>query len=585
MKRKILLALAVTMNMALTYAQTPKENLEKAVENYNGTRAFQDGLNPKNLTDADIATVKSRMDQGLAQLDKVMLEGNADQIKVARYFKTNFRYAYFFTLGMKGRNADAYDFNKLFEADMLRYTQADFPMSYDFFEKKYTIKWENFSTTQAEYLTGVGEICYNLGKTQDAVKFAKLALNHPGVSVYLKYIAVNKILDAYGKDNSVATRTEFLDYALSSVQLYDQLDTPTKQTVKDNNYPTTLKGSNILQQAFETDKNPAHLARVATAAPIASRYEKTKANALEMFEYCYRNNHNATESFHNAALELAKEQFPLGTSATRPAYQSLGDKALTVLVGKIYPTDCEKYSQYAADYKSLGLTGKGMELEKKQAACTKKREEENKRREAEQRRAARKANRYFNVYLGLDVIPLLTSVEKMDFGGHLDLRGRRVAHSFGFSMVNQRRDYNSNRTRWDGNRYFYSLKLFGKDPKSPTYSGFYIGYADKTFETLSSVTLTAKDGSGLRTMDLTPVDKQYELMWNSGVQGLGKVFGADFWLGIGASYNQLSFKELDQPDAYTFDNNDFFDNRDRLESIQFKMRMGISVGLNMGRKR
>ncbi|MCC7465912.1 MAG: hypothetical protein IT261_06575 [Saprospiraceae bacterium] len=585
MKRKILLVLAVTFNLALIHAQTPKENLEKAVENYNGTRTLQDGFSPKTLTDADIAIVKSRMDQGLALLDKVMLEGNADQIKVARYFKTNFRYAYFFTLGMKGRNADAYEFNKLFEADMLRYSEADFPMSYDFFEKKYTIKWENFSTTQAEYLTGFGEICYNLGKNQDAVRFAKLALNHSGVSPYLKYIAVNKILDAYGKDNSVITRTEYLDYALSSVQLYDQLDTPTKETVKENNYPTTLKGSNILKQAFESDKSPAHLTRVGTAAPIAARYEKTKGHALDMFDYCYRNNYNGTESFHTAALELAKEQFPLGTSTTRQAYQNLGDKALTVLVGKIYPNECEKYGKFASDYKTLGLSGKGLELEKKQAACIKKREEDNKRREAEQRRAARKTNRYFNVYLGVDVIPLLTSVEKMDFGGHMDLRGRRVAHSFGFSLVNQRRDFNSSSTRWDGNRYFYALKIFGKDPKSPTYSGFYLGYSDKTFETLPSITLTAKDGSGLRTMDLTPIDKQYELMWNSGVQGLGRGFGADFWFSLGASYNQLSFKELDQPDDYTFDNNDFFDSRDKLESIQFKMRMGISVGLNMGRKR
>lgn len=585
MKRRLLLALALVINLALIHAQTPKENLEKAVENYNGTRAFQDGLSPKTLTDAEVATVKSRMEQGLALLDKVMLEGNADQIKVARYFKTNFRYVYLFTLGMKGRNADAYELNKLFEADMVRYTEADFPMSYEFFDKKYNIKWENFSTTQAEYLTGMGEICYNLGKIADAVKFSKLALSHPGVSPYLKYIAVNKIIDAYGKDNSVVTRTEYLDYALLSVQLYDQLDTPTKQTVKDNNYPTTLKGSNILQLAFETDKNPAHLIRVATAAPIAARYEKTKGNALDLFDYCYRNNYSATEAFHNAALELAKEQFQLGNSVTRPACQTLGDKALTALVAKVYPTDCEKYGQYASDYKALGLSTKGLDLEKKQAACIKKREEEKKRRETEQRRAARKANRYFNVYLGLDVIPLLTSVEKMDFGGHLDLRGRHVAHSFGFSLVNQRKDYNSSRTIWDGNRYFYSLKLFGKNPKSPAYSGFYIGYADKTFETLPSVTLTAKDGSGLRTMNLTPVDKQYELMWNSGVQGLGKVFGVDFWFGIGASYNQLSFKELDQPDDYTFDNNDFFDNRAKLESIQFKMRLGVSVGLNMGRKR
>lgn len=585
MKRKIFFAFAVLLQLTILHAQTPKENLEKAVENYNGTRAFQDGLNPKSITDADIATLKSRMDQGLAMLDKVMLEGNADQIKVARYFKTNFRYAYFFTLGMKGKNAEAYELNKLFESDMLRYTEADFPMSYDYFEKKYSIKWENFNATQAEYLTGMGEICYNLGKVQDAVKFSKLALNHSGVSPFLKYIAVNKILEAYAKDKSVITKTEYLDYALQSIQMYDALGTPEKQTVKDNNYPSALKGSSLLKQEFETENNPANHTRVATAAPLAAQYENTKAFALEMYEYCYRNKYNGSDAFHQSALQLAKEQFTAGNASTRPAYQNLGSNALSALVAKIYPTDCEKYKQYASDYQALGLASKGTELETKFNACIKKREDDKRRQEAEQRRAARRANRHFNVYLGLDVVPLLTNVDKMDFGGHLDLRGRRVAHSFGFSMVNRRKDYNSNRTEWDGNRYFYTFKIFGKDKDSPGYSGLYFGFSDKTFETLPAITATKEDGSDVRTLDLTPIDKQYELMWNSGAQILGKPFGVDFWFGIGASYNQLTFKELESADGYTFTNNEFFENRDKLESIQLKMRMGISIGLNFGKKR
>jgi hypothetical protein len=50
-------------------------------------------------------------------------------------------------------------------------------------------------------------------------------------------------------------------------------------------------------------------------------------------------------------------------------------------------------------------------------------------------------------------------------------------------------------------------------------------------------------------------------MWNSGMQALKRPFGVDFWFGIGGSYNQLSFNELDPADGYTFTGNDFFDNR------------------------
>jgi hypothetical protein len=323
---------------------------------------------------------------------------------------------------------------------------------------------------------------------------------------------------------------------------------------------------------------------MAIAAPIAANYDNSKALALDMYDYCYRNNYNGSESFHLSAIQFAKEQFPSANAASRSVVQNLGDKALMLLIAKIYVTDCEKYRQYGADYQALGMASKGLELGKKYTTCVNKREEDNRRREAEQKRAARRANRKFNMYLGLDVIPLLTKLEKMDFGGHLDLRGRRVAHSFGFSMVNLRKDYNSNRTQWDGNRYFYTFKIFGKKSDATGYSGLYFGYADKTFETLLAINATAPDGTS-RNLDLTPVDKQFELMWNSGMQALGKPFGVDFWFGIGASYNQLSFKELDSAEGYTFTNNDFFDNRKKLESIQLKMRMGLSVGLNFGRKR
>lgn len=85
------------------------------------------------------------------------------------------------------------------------------------------------------------------------------------------------------------------------------------------------------------------------------------------------------------------------------------------------------------------MASKGQALEKRAVSCIKANEEAARKADAVRRKQARRASRNFNVYLGLDVIPRLTSVEKMDFGGHLDLRGKKVAHSFGFSMVNLRR--------------------------------------------------------------------------------------------------------------------------------------------------
>lgn len=585
MRRIAILSLFCCVSLSAAWAQTPKENLEKAVEIFNAASEYQDALQAKTLTDEEVGVVKSRMDKGILLLENVIREGNADQIKVARYFKVNLLYTYFYTLGMKGRNAEAFDLNKQFETEITRYTAADFPMSYAFFEKNFTIKWENFSHTQAEYLTGFSEICYNLSKYPDAVRFARLALAHPAVSPFLKYVSINKILDAADKSPAVLTEQERLDVAVQTVEMYDIQTEESKLIIKENNYPTTKRGSALLAGVLKTDVSPAMQTRCATAAPLAAKYENSKEYAVQLFSYCYKNKYAGTEEFHLSAFQLAKATFPTGTPETRANAQNIGDAALTALVARVATTDCEKLSQYAADYRAIGLASKGQALEKNAASCVKAREEAARKAEAARKKQARRASRNFNVYLGIDAIPLMTSVEKMDFGGHIDFRGKRVAHSFGFSLVNQRKDYSSTRTLWDGNRYFYAIKIFGRDYDKPSYSGLYFGYSDKTFETLLSVQATNEDGTDVRNLDITPIDKQYELMWNSGMQALGKPFGVDFWFGIGASYNQLSFKELDPAEGYTFTGNDFFNNRKKLESINLKMRMGVSIGLNFGKKR
>lgn len=585
MRRLTILAILVCFSGLALHAQTPKENLEKAVEMYNADREFQNGLSQKTLTDEQVNTVKSRMDQGIALLEKVIREGNADQIKVARYFKTNFLYSYFFVLGMKGRNPEAYELNKQFEADMTRYAATDFPMSYDFFDKKYNIQWTNFSSTQAEYYTGFSEVCYNMSKYPDAVRIGRLALAHPGVSDFQKYVSINKILDANVKSPGLLPESERLDAALQSIQLYDIQDESSKKIIQDNNYPTAKRGSLALVQAMLSDNSPAMQTRCATAAPIAAKYENTQEYALQLYQYCYKNKYAGSDDFHKMAVGFAEKTFASGTPATRQTAQEIGDAALMALISKVSATECEKLREYASDYKALGLASKGLTLEQRFNTCVQAREEAARRAEAARKRQEKRANRHFNVYLGVDVVPLLTSVEKMDFGGHIDFRGRKVAHSFGYAVVNKRKDWNSNRSIWDGNRYFYALKIFSKHSGNPSYSGFYVGYSDKTFAQLPTVTATSADGSDIRTLDITPVDKQYELMWNSGVQVLGRPFGVDFWFGIGASYNQLSFKEINPADGYTFSGNDFFDNRKKLESINLKMRMGLSVGLNFGKKR
>ncbi len=585
MRRITLLALFALFSLSVARAQTPKENLENAIEIYNADATYQDGLNTNTITDEDLDVVKGRMNKSILLLDKVIREGNAEQIKTARFFKTNFYYAYFFVLGMKGRNAESYELNKLFEEDITKYSPSDFPIRYQFFDKTYSIIWDNFSSSQAEYYTGYSEVCYNMGKLADAIRFAQLAIAHPAVSPYLKYIANYKIIDCIIKDPSLLSVNERLDANLQSILLYDNQDDADKKVIKDNNYPTAKRGCSALVAALTPDNSLTMQVRCAKAAPIAAKYEDCQEYAVQMFNYCYKNKYAGSSEFNKSAVELARRTFSSGTPATRQSAQAMGDAALTALIANASSSNCEDFSKYAADYQAIGLASKGQALEKQANTCIKTREETARKQAEARKKQARRDNRNFNVYLGVDVIPLITTVDKLDYGGHLDLRGRRVAHSFGYSIINQRKDFNSSRTLWDGNRYFYAIKFFTKGKDSPGYTGFYAGYSDKTFVTLPSVTATSADGNDIRTLDLTPLDKQYEFMWNSGVQALKKVVGFDFWFGIGGSYNQLSFKELPSAEGFTFSGNDFFDYRKKTESFALKMRMGVSVGLNFGKKR
>ncbi len=199
-----------------------------------------------------------------------------------------------------------------------------------------------------------------MDKYADAVRFSRLALAHSGVSPFLKYIAVNKILDASQKDLLLLSETERWDYSVQSMQMYESQDDENKKVIKEFNYPTTLRGSANLVRATLTNQTPALQERCATAAPIAAKYENSQDNALQLFSFCYTNKYAGSEAFHLSAIQLAKTMFSTATPEKRAKAQSIGDAALMTLENRASATDCEKFKQYAADYQSIGLASKGL---------------------------------------------------------------------------------------------------------------------------------------------------------------------------------------------------------------------------------
>jgi hypothetical protein len=580
-------------------AQTPKENLEKAVEAYNALKEYSKPFSNKTLTQENLDVISERVEKGVAQLDKVIKEGNADQVKAARYFKINYQYQQGFMLGMKGENKKALAVFKNIDTEIIKFKQADFPIRYQYFDKNFVIKWENFGPTQAEYLTGAGEVAFNLGSLDDAVKYVRQALNHPNTTAWLRYISINKLLDIRKKQIDLVPEDEYLDLAMRAIKAYNNLTTDELKIVEDNKFPTAERGANILLDAQKNVPTDKLLTLYNEAAPLLTNL-KIYNKAIGMYQFNLEKSLSKSTSFHQDALRCARElkrtDWDKLTDADKTRAKQVATNSIEFLVNGI-GTDCSKYTKYAEDYLAFDEKTKADALKAKMAACLEEKKKKDERdaelkrqEEARRKKEAYRREHPFNVYIGLDLFPLFTSPDKMDFGGHLDLRGRTVGHSFGGSLVNEKKDSRSGQTRWDGYKAFYSIKFFGKK-NSPGYTGLFIGYAQKSFDSIPvTITPISPNPKPLAVNTINMVDKQVEAIYNFGMQILGKGLGMDVYFGVGASYNKLSAANTDaysRPTDFSIQStsNDFFSKRKKETTWMPIVRVGMSLGINVGPKR
>lgn len=565
------------------HAQTPVENLQKGVEEYNALRTYQNDLKMNTVTDDQIAAVKARMEKGLVLLDQVIQEGNSEQIKTARYFKANFRYQYGYVLGMKGENVKAFAVFKAIENEMTAFTASDFPMRYVFFDKNYIVNWENFASTQAEFYAGLGEIAYSLGKYDDAIQPTRLSLTHPNTTTWLKYVGVNKMLDISAKKPSALSEQERLDFAQQSIKAYDALSDDDRKVVADNNYHKVNRGADILLAQAQKANSTLMAARCAEVVPIVAKYEPNNTKVLQLYEICYRNSQTGDLSFHTTAQAYAQNAY----STDRMRAEFIGVAATERIALLTAPTDCAGYRAVSELYVFWKKTDRAQEYVKKADDCLEQAEKARKKAE----RAARRANSSFNFYTGAYIIPLLNSNPKRDYGGVVNFSFRRVAWEFSYLKINRNKENifdlwirevdgarQDNLSRWDGFYTHIQPKFYG-GKRDESYVGILLGYAQKNFDSMSVTTINDLDGTpSLETFE--PKVNQYIAMVTFGMMPLWRGFGIDAYWSLGANYSQFDpGNELDR-DAYTIDNPLLENRKDAY--FGFIMRLGFTMGLNFG---
>ncbi len=578
LKRAALSIASICFLLNLAQAQTTAENLQNGVEMYNALEEYVNGFDAATVRLDEIQDVKTRMDKGLVLMEKVIKEGNADDIRIARYFKSNFKYVYGYVLGMIGDNTKALVLFKEIERDMTAYSPADFPMIYTYFGAKYDVKWTNFAIFQAEYLTGYAENCYNLGLFDEAIRLNRLAVAHPSTTDWLKHVSLNKMLDIYAKKPSTMTEVEHLDFALQSIQAYHNLSEENKKIVATKKYPTDSRGVTIiLDKALKND--PAALDRCGAAA-LAMSQQEPQEKVLQLFELSYRSKQPLEASFHPAAEAYARKAFALSPSKAT----SVGIQATDKMANATFYSDCRGLGGMADMYTYWKETSKAKVYTQKQKDCLAAAEKAQKKAI----KSARRKDNNFNLYAGVYILPIVKSNAARDYGLALNFVFKKTAWEFSYLAINNNKENlqdltikdvkaeQTDLTRWDG----YYAHIQPKFMKKNGYWGLLFGYAEKKFDPLTAY---ATDNiSGIVTQErFSPTVKQYIFMPNVGVMPLIKGFGMDAYIGLGLHYSQWDKGNPINLDDYTVDNPVIAERKDSYFGVI--MRAGLTLGLNFGR--
>ena len=570
------------------HAQTPAETLEKGVKEYNALRDYIGTWKPKTLTAEAIANSKSRMDQCLALLEPVLKSGNLEEVRVARYFKMNAQYQYSFILGMKGENAKALDVMKGIEGEFSSLKSADFPMRYIFEGKNFIIKWENFGTTQAEFLTGLGEVAYNMAQYDYAARILRLATMHPGINNWLKYISYNKLIDVSEKSPSILKPEEVEDFALQALVYYHELDTAYKKTVQEYNYPKVLRGMRILLSGARRTNAPVPVFKLAKGAEIAAKYEFDNAQVLQSYDACYRKSDTGHAALDRNAWGEEQECRPADPALARPAAMA----ALQALSAVTPATDCGGLEYLAYRCRHWALTDLEAAYLKKAASCNAERE----KAARQLAKAIKRSDSGFNLYLGAHLLPMLKSSDKRDVGGVVNLAGKRTAWEFSYLQVKNNKENifdlwirevedadQDNISPWDGFKAHIHPKFFSSRGSEFAYVGLLLGYADKNFDPQTIAVTNDQTGASSSAV-FQPGITQYTALLSMGGLFLTKGFGMDLYWAFGPNYNQFDpgNEQIDR-EAYTIDNPLFEYRKDAF--FGFEIRLGLTIGLNFGNGR
>lgn len=156
-----------------------------------------------------------------------------------------------------------------------------------------------------------------------------------------------------------------------------------------------------------------------------------------MFELCYRNNVMESTAWHNANnYAHGRTHAQLGKPLNASTAEYVGTSAVDRIAAATSLTDCEALRNVAKLYGDWGKTARKTEYEKKAETCV----AEQKKAQERANKIARRNNRDFNLYVGMDIFPLLITNPKRDYGVVANFVFENVAIEFGYKDVRNNKE-------------------------------------------------------------------------------------------------------------------------------------------------
>ena len=583
------------------FAQNAEQDLENGVKIYNALQEYISPLNEANKVTTDVLnSVKKRVKDGSALLDKAIENGTAEQIKTARYFKTNFKYKQAYVYGIKGDNAVCFKEMTAVKDEFESYGEASkFPLRYKLEGKNFVIKYEDFASSLSQFYTIMSELGGSMSKPAMQYEYAKKTYNFPKIEPWYKYIAATQIVD-YLTDKKQFDN-EMAQFALEQMKIYtNDLNAKERESVNNINYPPPLSSGKSIYSVLEKAPNFTDNARICGEAALIlmKNEERDDQTVLDFFEAAVKGDKYVNDALAFAQSRLNEQNIVLLEGVDKSNFKvenkQLGVSILDKLSAKITDTQCDDLKKYADGFSAFGEAAKAKSFTERYNKCVniKKKEEERrveqqKADEARREKERRRAERETHFYAGINVFPLFS--KPIDLGGVLNFGAKNILVEVSYLNVTKKKEnYFDLQLReikdvpehkWDG--YFAHLALKFATKKSSSrnskmYAGPLFGYNVRTFEPFqAAVTNTTTNKTS--TQNFAPTAKQYILMYNMGAIFLSGL-GGDMYFGIGAAYNQFDGGNGTywNKDNYKIDDS-FLTNR-KSNYYSFTMRLGISVG-------